>query len=74
MRSADVRSLEQARDSALDDEAALHRALRIVRIFYYVYGQHPVAGKLLRELIDILIAVRARARERHQAAEAAAQN
>lgn len=55
-------------NSALDDEMALHRALRIVKIFYIVYGKHPVAGKLLRELSDILIAVRQRARERHQEA------
>lgn len=60
-----------ARDDALNDDMGLDRALRIVRIFYIVYGKHPVAGKLLRELADILIAVRARARERHQTAELA---
>lgn len=54
-----------AHNDALDDEAALHRALRIVRIFVLVYGRHPVAGKLLRELTDILISVRQRARARH---------
>jgi hypothetical protein len=62
--------LKDTRDAALDDEAALHRALKIVRVFYFVYGKHPVAGKLLRELADLLIAVRVRARERHQEAEA----
>lgn len=55
-----------AHNSALDDDMALHRALRIVRIFYLVYGKHPVAGKLLTELTDILIGVRQRARQRHQ--------
>lgn len=59
-----------ARDSALNDDMGLDRALRIVRIFYIVYGKHRVAGKLLRELGDILIAIRQRARERHQEAEA----
>ena len=61
---------EVARDLALDDEAALHRALRIVKIFYLVWGRNPTARKLILELSDILIAVRQRARQRHQEAEA----
>lgn len=67
------RDLIRARDSALDDDMGLDRALRIVRIFYIVYGKHPVAGKLLRELGSILIDMRRRARARHQAAEASLQ-
>lgn len=58
-----------ARDQALNDDAALHRALRIVKIFYITFGHIPEAGRLLGELTDILIAIRARARERHQEAE-----
>lgn len=64
------REATEVRDDALNDEAALHRALRIVKIFYLVYGHHPIAGKLLTELADLLIVVRTRARVRHQIAEA----
>lgn len=63
------RAVLAARDTALDDDAALHRALRIVKIFYVTFGHIPEAGRLLSELADILIAVRARARTRHQTAE-----
>lgn len=62
-----------ARDTALNDDMALHRALRIVKIFYKTFGHIPEARRLLGELADILIAIRARARERHQEAERDAQ-
>lgn len=58
-----------ARDEALNDDATLHRALRIIKIFYLTFGHISSAKRLLNELTDILIAVRARARERHQDAE-----
>jgi hypothetical protein len=60
---------ELARDSALDDDTALHRALRIIQLFNRVYGRDKVTKRYLEELTDILIAVRQRARERHQEAE-----
>jgi hypothetical protein len=60
-----------ARDTALDDEAALHRSLRIVRVFLEVYGEDPATYQLLTELTEHLIGVRRNARARHQEAEAA---
>lgn len=60
---------ELARDSALDDDMALHRALRIVQLFNRFYGQDKVTRRYLEEMTDILIAVRQRARCRHQEAE-----
>lgn len=60
---------ELARDSALDDDMAIHRALRIIQLFNRVYGRDKVTKRYLGELTDILIAVRQRARERHQEAE-----
>ena len=60
---------ELARDSALDDDMALHRALRIIQLFYRVYGKDKVTRRYLEEMADILIAVRQRARTRHQEAE-----
>lgn len=63
--------LAAERDTALDDEAALDRALRIVRLFHVVYGDDPTTAKYIRELADHLIGVRRNARARHQDAEAA---
>lgn len=57
------------RDLALDDEASLHRSLHIVRVFLEVYGEDPSTRRLLAELTNNLIAVRRRARARHQEAE-----
>ena len=58
------------RDIALDDEAALDRALRIVRVFYLVYGKdNEMTAKYCAELADKLIGVKHNARSRHQAAE-----
>lgn len=61
--------LELERDAAMDDEAGLQRALRIVRAFYEVYGEHETTARYIDELSDILIAVKQRARARHQKAE-----
>lgn len=58
-----------ARDLALDDEAALDRALRIVKLFYLQHGADPVTAKYAEELADKLIKVKRNARARHQAAE-----
>lgn len=59
--------LAHARDEALDDEAALDRALRITKLFYLTAD--PSAAKYAAELAKLLIAVKQRARARHQAAE-----
>lgn len=61
--------LERERDEAMNDEAALHRALRIVKAFYEVYGEHETTAHYIDELSDLLIAVKRRARARHQDAE-----
>ena len=61
--------LAAERDMALDDEAALDRALRIVKLFYLLYGDDEVTAKYARELADHLIGVRRNARQRHQEAE-----
>ncbi len=58
-----------ARDLALDDEAALDRALRIVKLFYVQYGTDPITAKYAAELAEKLIKVKQNARARHQAAE-----
>jgi hypothetical protein len=58
-----------ARDLALDDEAALDRALRIVKLFYIQYGSDPVTARYAAELAEKLIKVKRNARARHQAAE-----
>lgn len=58
-----------ARDNALEDEAALDRALRIVKLFYIMYGSDPKTAMYAAELADKLIGVRQRARIRHQEAE-----
>ena len=57
------------RDDALDDEAALDRALRIVKLFLIQYGHDPVTARYAAELAKRLVPVRQRARARHQAAE-----
>jgi len=57
------------RDDALDDEAALDRALRIVKLFLIQYGHDPVTARYAAELAEKLIVVRQHARARHQAAE-----
>jgi hypothetical protein len=57
------------RDLALDDEAALDRALRIVKLFYIQYGSDPHTKKYAAELAEKLIKVKRNARARHQAAE-----
>lgn len=62
--------IERERDSALNDDFSLDRALHIVRAFYEVYGGHETTAKYIDELADILIAVKHRARDRHQQAEA----
>lgn len=61
--------IDRERDAALDDEAALHRSLRIIRAFYEVYGGNPTTARYIEELADHLIGVKQRARERHQDAE-----
>jgi hypothetical protein len=61
--------LIQARDLALDDEAALDRALRIVKLFYVMYGSDPITARYAEELGEKLIKVRQHARARHQEAE-----
>jgi len=58
-----------ARDLALDDEAALDRALRIVKLFYVQYGADPVTARYAAELAEKLIKVKRNARARHQEAE-----
>lgn len=60
---------ELARDSALDDDMALHRVLRIIQLFNKIYGRDKVTKRYLEEATDLLIAVRQRARCRHQEAE-----
>jgi len=60
---------ELVRDSALDDDFGLDRALVLIKRLNYVYGRDKATKKVLEELTDILIAVRQRARERHQEAE-----
>jgi hypothetical protein len=57
------------RDLALDDEAALDRALRIVKLFYVKYGDDPTTAKYAAELAEKLIKVKQNARARHQCAE-----
>lgn len=57
------------RDLALDDEAALDRALRIVKLFYLQYGSDPHTAKYAAELAEKLIKVKQNARVRHQDAE-----
>lgn len=57
------------RDTALDDEAALDRALRIVKLFYITHKDDQVAAKYAVELAEKLIKVRQNARKRHQEAE-----
>ena len=63
------RALKRERNDAIDDEASLHRSLHIIRVFLEVYGDEPSTHKLLTELTNNLIAVRRRARKRHQEAE-----
>lgn len=63
------RGLELERDAALDDDMALDRALRIVKILHLTYGKDPQAAKYIGELADRLIGVKRRARARHQAIE-----
>lgn len=57
------------RDTALDDEAALDRALRIVKLFYLQYGNDPHTARYAAELAEKLIKVKQNARARHQKAE-----
>jgi hypothetical protein len=57
------------RDLALDDEAALDRALRIVKLFYLQYGNDPHTARYAAELAEKLIKVKQNARARHQKAE-----
>ena len=59
------------RDTALDDEAALDRALRIVKLFYLTHKEDPVTARYAAELAEKLIKVKQNARARHQAAERA---
>lgn len=63
------RALKQTRNDAIDDEATLHRSLHIIDVFLDVYGDNESAHKLLTELGNNMIAVRRRARKRHQDAE-----
>ena len=63
--------LELARDSALDDDCSLDRALVLLKRLNYFYGKDPATKRVLNELVDIQIAVQQRARQRHQAAERA---
>ncbi len=65
------RALKRTRNDAIDDEASLHRSLHIVGVFLEVHKDNPSAKKLLAELTRNLIAVRQRARARHQEAERA---
>jgi len=60
---------ETARDSALDDDFGLDRALVLVKRLNYVYGRDPATHKVLTELADHLIGIKQRARARHQSAE-----
>jgi hypothetical protein len=62
-------SAETARDSALDDDFGIDRALVLIKRMNYVYGRDKATRKVLEELTDILIGVRQRARKRHQEAE-----
>lgn len=62
-------STERVRDSALDDDLGIDRALEILLKFNHVYGRDRTTKKYLNELADILIGVQQRARQRHQAAE-----
>jgi hypothetical protein len=64
---------ELVRDAALDDDFGIDRALVLVKRLNYVYGEDRATKKVLTELADILIGVRARARATHQAAERAYQ-
>lgn len=63
--------LEMARDSALDDDCSLDRALILLKRLHVFYGRDPATKKVLNELVDIQIKVQRRARQRHQAAERA---
>jgi hypothetical protein len=63
------RALKRTRNDAIDDEASLHRSLHIVGVFLEVHKDNPDAQKLLAELTRNMIAVRTRARARHQDAE-----
>jgi hypothetical protein len=56
------------RDEALDDEAALDRALRIAKLFYLT-APDPQVAKYAEEQARLLIKMRQRARKRHQEAE-----
>jgi protein-disulfide isomerase-like protein with CxxC motif len=60
---------ELVRDAALDDDFSIDRALVLVKRLNYVYGEDRATKKVLTELADILIGVRARARATHQDAE-----
>lgn len=60
---------ELVRDAALDDDFGVDRALVLIKRLNYVYGRDKATKKVLEELTDILIAVRQRARARHQEAE-----
>ena len=60
---------ELVRDAALDDDFGIDRALVLVKRLNYVYGEDKATKKVLSELADILIGVRARARVIHQTAE-----
>lgn len=63
------RALKRTRNDAIDDEASLHRSLHIVAVFLEVHKDNADAQKLLAELTRNMIAVRTRARVRHQEAE-----
>jgi hypothetical protein len=63
------RALKRTRNDAIDDEASLHRSLHIIGVFLEVHKDNEAAKKLLAELTNNLIAVRRRARARHQEAE-----
>lgn len=61
--------LVEERDIALDDEAALDRALRIAKLFYITHKDDDVTAKYAVELAEKLIKVKQNARKRHQDAE-----
>jgi hypothetical protein len=60
----------RAEQEALDDVASLHRALRIVRVFYVFFSLRRIAAgkKLAAEIADLLLLVSERAKARRDEA------
>lgn len=60
---------EIVRDAALDNDCGVDRALVLVKRLNAVYGKDDATKKVLTELVDILVRVRASSRLIHQTAE-----